>query len=386
MAIEGPLRELGIHDVFQLLDLSRKTGVLTITSRVRQNRGVVYFEHGAVVHAGIQANPHPLGGVLLRAGKIAEADLHRARAMQQRGDTRRLGEILVAIGALARREVERQVRLQIEEVVFEVMSWREGYFSFIEGPLDGIPAEATVRIPTGSLLLEAARRIDEWSRIESHIPRLTLVPHLAELEGEGGWLDLLPAEWEVLAAIDGQRDLRAIGRTLRKSEFDVARTVFGLESAGVVALKEEGMPIAEGGENRGDLQELLDRVEDALARGDAQDAVRLAEAARGRFRDEPGVAFISGRASLVGGRIAEAEEAFRHALRLDPLMLPAHRFLGDALAKQGKIAEAVEWWERWLTLRGHGNDVEADDDETAAVRSALQAAHTLATFLQVPHE
>ena len=29
MPIEGPLRELGIHDVFQLLDLSRKTGILT---------------------------------------------------------------------------------------------------------------------------------------------------------------------------------------------------------------------------------------------------------------------------------------------------------------------------------------------------------------------
>ena len=32
MAIEGPLRELGIHDVFQLLDLSRKTGMLRVTS------------------------------------------------------------------------------------------------------------------------------------------------------------------------------------------------------------------------------------------------------------------------------------------------------------------------------------------------------------------
>ena len=32
MPIEGPLRELGIHDVFQLLDLARKTGVLKVTS------------------------------------------------------------------------------------------------------------------------------------------------------------------------------------------------------------------------------------------------------------------------------------------------------------------------------------------------------------------
>ena len=37
MAIRGPLRELGIHDVFQLLDLSRKTGVLKVTSELRQN-------------------------------------------------------------------------------------------------------------------------------------------------------------------------------------------------------------------------------------------------------------------------------------------------------------------------------------------------------------
>ena len=43
MAIEGPLRELGIHDVFQLLDLSRKTGTLTVVSQLRDNEGVVLF-------------------------------------------------------------------------------------------------------------------------------------------------------------------------------------------------------------------------------------------------------------------------------------------------------------------------------------------------------
>jgi len=39
MTIEGPLRELGIHDVFQLLDLSRKTGALRVTSELRHTRG-----------------------------------------------------------------------------------------------------------------------------------------------------------------------------------------------------------------------------------------------------------------------------------------------------------------------------------------------------------
>src|SRR5213082_1272917 len=115
MPIEGPLRELGIHDVFQLLDLSRKTGVLRVTSELRHNAGTVYFEDGAIIFAEIRSNPHPLGALLLRTGKISEADLERGRDMQQRqGDTRRLGEILVALGAITPRELQRQVRFQIE--------------------------------------------------------------------------------------------------------------------------------------------------------------------------------------------------------------------------------------------------------------------------------
>src|ERR1700704_6235789 len=123
MAIEGPLRELGIHDVFQLLDLSRKTGVLRVTSELRHNAGTISFENGAIIYAEIHSNPHPLGALLLRTGRITEGDLERARDMQTRGgDHRRLGEILVELGAITPRELQRQVRFQIEEVVFEVMS------------------------------------------------------------------------------------------------------------------------------------------------------------------------------------------------------------------------------------------------------------------------
>src|SRR5213075_2163423 len=198
MPIEGPLRELGIHDVFQLLDLSRKTGVLRVTSELRHNVGTISFEGGAIIFAEIRSNPHPLGALLLRTGKIGEADFERARDMQQRqGDKRRLGEILVALGVITHREVERQVRFQIEEVVFEVMSWNEGYFSFNEGPVTEIPAETAVRIPVEALLMEGARRIDEWSRIEGRIPHLGVVPMLAPpQQASEGELDLLPPEWE----------------------------------------------------------------------------------------------------------------------------------------------------------------------------------------------
>jgi hypothetical protein len=244
VAIEGPLQELGIHDVFQLLDLSRKTGTLTVVSELRDNEGTVLFENGKIVSANIRSNPHRLGDLLVRSGRLTEADMARAQAeQQQRGGGRRLGEILVALELVTHKEIERQVRLQIEAVVFELMSWREGLFRFEEGLSDLHWRDATVAFPTESLLMEGARRIDEWSRIADRVPNLDMVPYLAPPdEDHPPLLDLLPSEWQVLGLIDGENDLRGISTTLAMSEFDVARITYGMVSTGVIRLRQPDRP------------------------------------------------------------------------------------------------------------------------------------------------
>src|SRR4051812_38120782 len=204
MAIEGPLRELGIHDVFQLLDLSRKTGALRVTSELRHNEGTIYFDNGVIVSAEIRSNPHPLGALLLRTGKITEADLERARDMQTRqGDRRRLGEILVALGVITQREVERQIRFQIEEVVFEVMSWNEGYFSFNEEPETKARGTFSVRSPGRRRVGEGSGRCEDGRRTGTALPLVGGWPRLARPGGGGGGeRDLLPPEGEVLGLIN----------------------------------------------------------------------------------------------------------------------------------------------------------------------------------------
>ena len=385
MAIEGPLRELGIHDVFQLLDLSRKTGLLRVTSELRHNAGTIYFEDGKIIFAEIRSNPHPLGALLLRTGKISEADLERGRDMQQRqGDKRRLGEILVSLGAVTPRELQRQVRFQVEEVVFEVMSWREGYFSFTEGPLTDVPTEAMVSIPTEALLMEGARRIDEWSRIEGRIPHLGVVPALAppldsgggDSGGGGGGLDLLPPEWEMLAMIDGTRDVRGIAAELGRSDFEVAKTLFGLESAGVIVLADPGTVKRERTTLVADLAALVARAEDALAQRDLEGARGIAEQATGVHPHDPAVHLLLGRIALAAGRGADAVDELRRAIRLDPLLVAAHRILGYALVATGRFGEAVEQWDQWerLAARSESELSQVDD-----VGRAKAAARTLAT-------
>ncbi len=237
MAIEGPLRELSIHDVFQLLDLSRKTGTLRVHSPERNNEGSVYFDAGTIVAATMKSNPHLLGTILERSGKATPADLARATAMQRAGDKRRVGEILVAQGVVTPRDIDRFMRLQIETVVFDLMSWSEGFFSFTEEPPRPIRKDIAVRVSTESLLMEGARRIDEWSRMADKIPDSRVVPRLAPLDdGPESFIDLLPREWEILSIIDGERSLHEIAKRLVLPEFEVAKIIYGMLSTGLIEI------------------------------------------------------------------------------------------------------------------------------------------------------
>jgi len=377
MAIEGPLRELGIHDVFQLLDLSRKTGALRVTSALRDNEGIVSFESGKVVSASIRTNPHPLGAMLVRAGKISEGDLDRARLAQgRRTDGKRLGELLVEAGCLTWRELERQVRLQIETVVFELMSWQEGFFSFVEGPASDVTPEAVARISTESLLMEGARRIDEWARISHRIPHLGVVPVLAPIdEDHPSLLDLLPNEWEMLAMIDGQCDLRGISTRLGRSEFDVAKIAYGLLSTGIIQIRTaEKPPVVEPllGDDPGPH---IDHARVALREGRLDEALAAATAATRAAPTRADPQLLIARAFMRMERESDALDALRRAAQLEPRNPEVLLALGAAAARGAGMDQAILSWQRYLVEAG-------DRPSVARVREMLDCVVRLRALLK----
>jgi tetratricopeptide (TPR) repeat protein len=379
MPIEGPLRELSIHDVFQLLDLSRKTGTLRVTSHVRDNEGVVLFSRGRIVSASIRNSPTPLGEMLIRAGRISEEDLGQARAQQQAGDRRRLGEILLASGTIGARELERQVRLQIEAVVFELMSWREGFFSFEEREVSEAGLEASVHVSTESLLMEGARRIDEWSRMADKLPTLDVVPVLATVqEDHATLLDLLPNEWEVLAAIDGISDLRSMAVSLGRSEFDVAKVVYGLLSTGIVVLDSRpgnGRRTAVSS-TAGDPEKLLGDARRALTAGSADDALRAARQVIAAHPSRMDARLVAARALRQLRRFGDATDELQRALEVAPDDPGLRLEQGIAAISRGDFQSAVASWEHYLRV------VPPTAPDAGRLRDALASALSLRGFLE----
>lgn len=369
MAIEGPLRELALTDVIQLLHLSRKTGTLSVGGEKAARPGLIHFDQGAVVGARPASEASRLGHLLVMAGRATEGQVDAALELQRRAPGRRIGILLAETQGIPEAEVQRQLRFQIEEAVFDLVRWRDGYFRFEESAPP--PSEPiAVRVAAESLLMEAMRRTDEWMEMASGEPDASLVPVLVERAADpGAILTLQPGEWQVLAAVDGARTLREIAREIGRGEFEVAKAVYGLASGGVVELRTrgsraDGMPAADAG-----LEEGRAAVEAALVAGRVEEAEARVELLARALPGAAAVDLLRGRVLERAGRGGEAVEAYARAVARDPLLGSGYYHLGLAAARAGDLQRAQECLATFARLP------ESDPGEVAVAKrvSALTA-------------
>ena len=231
MAIRGSLQEAGLADVIQMLHLGRRTGCLALADRGRH--ASIFFEEGWVVHATIVNRPDRLGDLLVKSGKTTAAQLDEAMRMQARHPGQRIGELLVGLGALTPEDLRATVRRQVDEAVFALFSWRGGSFTF-EPALAPDPQVERVRVSPESLMLEGARRVDEWAVIEQKIPSFDLIFAGDPAAPDAGTLDLTTSQRRLLPLLDGTRDVRTVVEATGLTEFDCCQALFGLLSAGVI--------------------------------------------------------------------------------------------------------------------------------------------------------
>ena len=336
MPIEGPLREFGIHEVIQLLDMGRRTGMLRLTSELRNDEGRVYFDGGKVVHASVRSRPDSIEDALVDAGRITPTELQQARDMvAAHGNGLKLTDMFVQAGVVTAPDLEQLMRQRIESIVFGILAWREGSFAFEEGELSDVPRSERVIVATESLLMEGARRIDEWSRIADRVPNPGVIPTLAPVPlDHESQLDLLPHEWEVLTKVDGVRDLHAIATELGRAEFEVAKVAYGLATTGVIEIRQPRPLSASIAAAEPALHPALGMARTLARSGRTADAVAELEAALEREPMNADLWMELGFCALRSADFVVARLAWDRCINLAPAHaeLPKVRHAMDALA------------------------------------------------------
>ena len=180
MALQGSLAELSLPDVIQLVAVSGKSGAFHL--RRGDEQGIIYLHEGRIVDASV-------------------------------------GEL---VG---------------EHAVYEMAIWSDGEFRFNPGEA---PPQVSIQKSNANLMMEAARRLDEWRVLSRKIPSLDLVPFFPERQGNLDQVTLSPQEWVLVTRIDGERSIEEIAKILRWSAFDVSKLLFGMITSGLVELRQPG--------------------------------------------------------------------------------------------------------------------------------------------------
>ncbi|TLM67836.1 MAG: DUF4388 domain-containing protein, partial [Actinobacteria bacterium] len=284
MALRGNLRDFSLPDVFQLVTFSKKTGVLRIR-RADGVEGSVWFRDGDVFFAQSNWHREPLGERMVKAQRITQNALTRALEVRasEGASGRRLGTILVDEGYVSEKVLEAFVQEQIQDTIFDLMRWDEGEFDFEELP-ELAEEDIGLSVSIENVVMEGARRLEEWARIKKKVPSMDIVFKMATAPGEGTFeISLKPIEWQLLLLVDGTRSVAELAVHTGRTDFEVARIIYGLFSAGLLEIAADD-EVAKLREERGVREERLaairretDLTVEARSKRPAHDAQASAE-------------------------------------------------------------------------------------------------------------
>jgi len=231
MAIRGSLKEASLPDVLQLLAMGQKTGCLSVSHR--NNFGYIYFDRGRICYASVVNRRDRLGDMLVKTGLITQVQLDSVVSLQNRRRDDRLGHLLVEQGVISAKQLDDAIDVQIREAVYYLFTWNEGTFNF-EADVAPDPLDHVVSINPESLLLEGARRVDEWGLIEKKIPSFDIVFQMERKRVLQSDAELTDEQAAVLALVNGERDVQAIVDESGLVEFEAGKALYGLLAAGFI--------------------------------------------------------------------------------------------------------------------------------------------------------
>ncbi|MBK8978676.1 MAG: PQQ-binding-like beta-propeller repeat protein [Planctomycetes bacterium] len=265
MALKGDLASVDLAQVFQMLALNQKEGMLLITAP----RGwrALYFDHRGTY---LYFDEHVvLERVLVQATRTGRIEPDLAQDARDHAAQHGLGlaDALVNGGYLDPEELTAMIRAEMEEEVYDLFFWEEAHFEFLEGrtALQGRDGQIDDRFvfSPDSLIMEAARRIDEWTYIQSRIPSANEIHR--PIGNAANFVELEDSALGVYDLVDGKRNVARLIEVSGLPAFHVYKGLAVLCDQGLV----EPVPP----------RELIGLARECVDEGRSQDAVNLFEKA-----------------------------------------------------------------------------------------------------------
>lgn len=354
MGFKGSVESFSLADVFQNLAMNQQTGTLSVFASDSQTSSV-FFKDGTV-HAVSHGNANSLPSLLAyyARGLISQSQLQEATD-HIKAQRKPVPQALIDLGFLDEQQVKEIMRLRVEEEVFDLFSWEKATFEFNDGPpppgnFDPYSLQNATPLPISPLIMEAARRVDEWERLSEQVPSFKEIytcDPVVRRAVERGEMEMEPLERRLIALMDGTRDVEDVAADSGLYKFEILNALAGfIQSSLIRPCTSEELSVAEQECARAAQPlrriKILERI---LAAGGENARVRreLAELlAREKRIDNACIHFhILAELEQKAKREEGAMEIYRRILDLSPKNVKAHERLAEILSKRGQRKEAM---------------------------------------------
>ncbi len=163
MALEGNVKDFGLSEIFQLIALQKKSGMLSVTA---DETIAIYFRDGQIISTRDRRSQlrDPLKNYLANYGFLERSETERIERIQS--ETKMdLIDILIREKFFSEDELDVIYYDQIQETIQEILSWPKSYYKFNIGTqlLQGVQSRASIKVE--GMLMESMRRIDELAEL-----------------------------------------------------------------------------------------------------------------------------------------------------------------------------------------------------------------------------
>src|SRR5687768_2536817 len=143
MHFEGDIGEIDLMD--RLVDLWRETFTGAIRFENDAIIKIIYFKGGDIISASTNDRADSVDEILMRAGKVNREHVKQALAKRKESET--LGDALLGLGFITRKELTWARRVQVIGVIRSIAAWATGTFTIVadylpkrdEGTLFALP-------------------------------------------------------------------------------------------------------------------------------------------------------------------------------------------------------------------------------------------------------
>ncbi|HUJ28878.1 MAG TPA: DUF4388 domain-containing protein, partial [Myxococcales bacterium] len=185
---------------------NRETGVLRCIGPL-DNR-TVYVSRGVPVFARSERNADRLDQMLVRQGVITPEQSQRSLELQAKTPLKRVGQILLEMGAITLDQLHGTVKTQVQNLVLSLFTWADGKYLFEPGPL---PTQEAITLDwdTPGAVLQGLRGLP-LNYIRPLAPPKDSVIERSADSGIFAELQLSSAEQKLLALLVGRHPMEQL--------------------------------------------------------------------------------------------------------------------------------------------------------------------------------